>query len=74
MKRGEYYKSQVWLDPHHYYDTAVPLIVKITRVTTGTLYYRPYYGRHDDGTEWLGSPLCCDKHLAHRYIGKQVTL
>ena len=47
MKRGEYYKSTVWLDPHHQ-ASAVPLIVKITKTTVGTLYYRPYYGRHDD--------------------------
>jgi len=26
-----------------------------TRVAGGVVYYRPNYGKHDDGTPWLGS-------------------
>lgn len=33
-----------------------PLECKITKVTRSTVYFRPYYGIHEDGSEWLGNP------------------
>jgi len=33
-----------------------PLLCRVTRVAQGVVYYRPVYGKHDDGTDWLGSP------------------
>lgn len=55
LKRGDRYVSTVWLDQNHQ-----PLLVKITKVTSSAIYYRPDYGTHDDGSEWLGSPALID--------------
>jgi len=51
MKQGERYISNVWMDADHN-----PLRIKVTRVTKHSIYYRPDYGLHEDGSEWLGSP------------------
>jgi hypothetical protein len=51
MKVGQMFPSKIWLDPQ----TNQPLQIKITRIASGVVYYRPYYGLHDDGSEWLGS-------------------
>lgn len=29
---------------------------RVTKVAQGLVYYRPLYGKHDDGSDWLGSP------------------
>lgn len=31
---------------------------RVTRVARGTVYYRADYGKHDDGTDWLGGCEC----------------
>lgn len=51
VKVGQRYKSKVWLQPN----TREAATMKITRVTKTAIYYRPDYGLHADGTEWLGS-------------------
>jgi hypothetical protein len=50
-KRGDILLHRHWIT----HDNA-PLCCKITRIAQGVMYYRPYYGLHDDGTEWLGAP------------------
>ena len=45
-----------------------PLRCKITRIAQGVLYYRPHYGLHDDGTEWLGSATYCLLADIDRYL------
>jgi hypothetical protein len=52
VRAGERYESRVWLLPY----TTQPAIMKVTRVTKHAIYYRVDYGKHDDGSEWLGSP------------------
>ena len=51
MKAGERYVSKVWIS----HENHQPITVKITKVTSSAIYYRPDYGLHNDGTEWLGS-------------------
>ena len=55
-KAGQRYQSTRWLC----WATNLPLIVKITKVSQGSIYYRPDYGLHDDGSEWLGAPARID--------------
>jgi len=50
IKVGSHYTSKVWLNTD-----GTPTIMQITRITKSAIYYRPYYGLHDDGTDWLGS-------------------
>ena len=50
MKRGETYISKIWMD----HDRR-PIPMRITKIVGKTIYYRPYYGKHDDGSDWLGS-------------------
>lgn len=52
MRRGARYESRIWLSSDY---TNRPAIMKITRIMHDRIYYRPDYGHHDDGTEWLGS-------------------
>lgn len=52
LRHGQFLFSKVWLNP----ENNKPLLMKITKVTKSAVYYRPYYGLHDDGTEWLGAP------------------
>jgi hypothetical protein len=65
MKAGERYESKIWRQC-----SGDPLIVKITKVTKSAIYYRPDYGLHDDGTEWLGSPAWIqnDNLLISKYL------
>jgi hypothetical protein len=56
VRPGQKFLSRVWLDPN----TNKPATMKITKVEKGSIYYRPVYGTHDDGTEWLGSPARID--------------
>lgn len=67
MKTGEYFEHRKWRDQMN----DQPLRCKITRVAKGTVYYRPHYGWHDDGTEWLGSPIYFHVDQAPRYVAKQ---
>jgi hypothetical protein len=50
-KRGEIYIHRHFMD-----ERRTPLLCKVTRIAQGVAYYRPYYGVHEDGSEWLGSP------------------
>ena len=54
LKRGTWFESRHWLNPAD----KSPLVCRVTKISAGTLYYRPVYGLHDDGTLWLGSPVC----------------
>lgn len=51
IKKGQRYISKVWLNP---VDNS-PMVCLVTKVASGTVYYRGDYGKHDDGTPWLGS-------------------
>lgn len=64
MKRGEYYLHR------HYIDTNIdmPLRCKVTRIAQGVVYYRPHYGYHEDGSEWLGSPAYFPIEDASKYF------
>jgi len=70
VKPGERYLSKRWL----HYRTNQPLVMKITKVAAGSIYYRPDYGKHDDGSEWLGSPARIDAtpEAIERWLGKKV--
>lgn len=52
-ERGKIYLHRHYLDPDM---SNKPLACKVTKIAQGVAYYRPYYGLHDDGSEWLGSP------------------
>lgn len=69
MKRGDLYRSTVWLNPDRSGET---LIMEITRVAAGTIYYRPVYGLHDDGTRWYGSAARFVATDAARWLGEKV--
>lgn len=64
MKRGDIFTHRHWLNP----ETNQPLRCKITKVAGGTLYYRPHYGFHDDGSEWLGKPMYFPVADSAKYI------
>ena len=55
IKRGTRFLHAHFFDPSSMPNGA-PLICVVTAVRSGTVYYRPDYGKHDDGTPWLGSP------------------
>lgn len=63
MKKGETYLSNVW---RNYDNQAIPM--RITKIASGLVYYRPYYGKHDDGTDWLGSPAYFPIEQAHKWL------
>ena len=69
-KTGERYESTKWLNP----ETGGPLAVKITKIAGGTIYYRPDYGKHDDGSEWLGGPASIDNtaESVGRWLGRKL--
>lgn len=50
LKPGLIFEHKHWLDS----STNAPLKCKVTRITRDRVYYRGYYGLHDDGSEWLG--------------------
>lgn len=64
---GETYLHRRMLDPASL-PNRVPLRVRITKVSRGTVYYRPDYGLHDDGTPWLGAPSCCPLEDVGRWL------
>jgi hypothetical protein len=64
LKTGNRYVSRVWLNPT---DNS-PLEMKVTRIAMGVVYYRPHYGLHDDGTEWLGAPASFPLEQAGKWI------
>ena len=49
--RGTIFAHKHFLDPN----TRQPLRCKVTAVRAGLVYYRPFYGTHEDGSDWLGS-------------------
>jgi hypothetical protein len=69
MEKGDLFQHAHWLDsskmPEH-----VPLTCKVTKVERGMIYYRPYYGKHDDGSEWLGSPAYFPIEQIGHYVRK----
>ena len=71
-KRGERYRSNVWLMPDYTQQTKA--IVKITKVTKHAIFYRPDYGYHEDGTLWLGSVIYIKNtpEAIGRWLGEQV--
>jgi hypothetical protein len=68
MKRGEYFEHRYWLRPDM---SGAKLICKITKLTSYGIYYRPHYGWHDDGSEWLGRSAYFrrDRIEISRYMG-----
>lgn len=65
LRRGSYFLSRVWLDPDY---SGQPLRCKVTAIRQGTVYYRPHYGWHDDGSEWLGSTARFPLDEADRWV------
>jgi hypothetical protein len=49
--KGAYFFHSKFLDPAN----GQSLRCKVTRIAQGTVYYRPHYGWHEDGKEWLGA-------------------
>jgi hypothetical protein len=66
MKIGMIFEHKKWLDPEM---NGRPLRCKITKIARGSIYYRPYYGKHCDGSEWLGSPAFFAVDDAAKYMG-----
>ena len=66
--KGAYFTHSRWLDPDH---SNQPMRCKVTRVARGLVYYRPHYGWHDDGTEWLGNPWKFGIEDADKYFSRQ---
>lgn len=64
LKRGTIFEHRHWLDPQ----SNKPLRCKVTRVAMDTIYYRPHYGFHDDGSEWLGGVACFPISQTARYV------
>ena len=50
--RGTIFQHNHFLNPN----TQQPLACKVTTVRAGRVYFQPYYGTHEDGSDWLGSP------------------
>ena len=72
MKIGERYESKIWLNPNF---KNCPAIMKFTRITKTVIHYRPDYGQHDDGSEWLGTSTWIRNtpQAINRYLGRQIT-
>ncbi len=51
MKKGETFQHKHFLNPN----TNQPIVCKITAIRAGLVYFRPLYGVHEDGTDWLGA-------------------
>lgn len=66
MKKGTMFEHAKWLNP----EDGSPLKCKVTRVAQGTVYYRPYYGKHLDGTEWFGNSTHFPVEMIGRYVAK----
>jgi hypothetical protein len=47
-------RGRIYLHRHYMGEDRKPLPCKVTKIAQGIPYYRPYYGLHDDGSEWLG--------------------
>lgn len=45
---------------------------QITRIAQGKIYYKAYYGLHDDGTPWYGFFDYIPEEVADRYISIRV--
>jgi len=69
MKVGMIFAHKKWLDPQV---NGQALRCKVTKIAKGKIYYRPFYGRHADGSEWLGSPAFFAIEAAERYMGEEV--
>ena len=67
IKRGDIVKHRYYLDAEKLPEK-VALKCKITAIRQGVIYYRPYYGLHDDGTEWLGSGSYFPKADIQKYL------
>jgi len=68
LRKDDLFEHRYWLDARHMPDKR-PLLCIVTRVAQGTVYYRPFYGRHDDGTSWLGSSTHFPIKDTARYVG-----
>ena len=66
MKRGTLFQHKHWLNPAD----GSPMVGVVTRVAQGVIYWRPHYGKHDDGTDWLGAPAYFPKEQTGRYVSK----
>jgi hypothetical protein len=51
IKKGEIYTHRHYMDSER-----KPLQCKVTKIDRAVAYYRAYYGKHEDGSDWLGSP------------------
>ena len=69
IRRGELYRSKVWLNPDRMTEH-LPML--ITKVSGSTIYYRPVYGRHDDGSLWTGSCAKFRRTDVAKYLGEHV--
>lgn len=67
LKRGSTFLHRFWLDVSKA-PAREPLRCRVTKVSGGSVYWRADYGKHDDGTEWLGSPMRFQLDDASRYV------
>ena len=71
LARGEMYRSKIWRHP----DTRSEFLpMQITKVGPNAVYYRPVYGRHDDGSLWVGASAWFPPADASKYLGERVQL
>jgi hypothetical protein len=63
VKRGEHFNHTYWITPDR-----KPLECVVTRIAQGVIYYRPFYSKHDDGTDWLGASAYFSVEQAEKYV------
>lgn len=66
LAKGDIFTHKHWLNSMAPFGGA--LQCRVTKIARGVVYYRPIYGLHDDGTEWLGSPAYFPIEFASRYV------
>lgn len=71
LKRGSHFLHRFWLDPSKMPGHA-PILCRVTRIAGGSVYYRPVYEPHDDGSEHLGSAMHFPLTNAGAYVGPLV--
>lgn len=61
-RKGQRFRHAIWRTE----DGSAPLVCEITKISKGTIYYRPVY---EDG---LGMAICCELDEFSRYCGEMI--
>jgi hypothetical protein len=66
LVKGDHFIHKHWLNPA----TMTPMECVVTKIAQGVIYWRPYYGKHDDGEDWLGAPAYFQIDHQSRYVSR----